>query len=603
MAPPPARGARRRTRFLVLGALAVLGIVYRLQALSSLTASSPAAVSLDPSSVRRLRAEQLRALASGASSAEPTIGGACTDLHLPFDALRTQPMREAAQSDVAAAAAATAGAGCHAAAHTELEGSVVLWGASHVLASPAQCCDACRAHAAAAKPCNVWVWCSEEGGCGSQKHGECWLKHATDTEAPRRVKAAGAHVGWVSGSLFPPAAAKRAPPAGPLSEGPLADGLELVRAGGFELGLRPSTGSVELLAPLSARAFSFVLPLRDASLHLGRATDPAFDRRERQYAHLGDANFRICQGGAPRPAAPPAGAGAEGGHAGEEDGVVLPDGACARSRLFSTGVRRGQPGASSEPAAMPTAAPSAGLPSAPSARLLASRDLTALLPADSPLRLTFWLEAVPLSASGASAAGGIDEAQARAAADEAAAAGDGEAAASGEEIQLWWQLEAKRPGEPGALPEEQAAAGIVVGSLGLPLPFNQYFSFQSLEAVASKCSFAEAYPGLHAGYVQVTRARGQGPVLLVLPARHHGGGAATAGTSAAVDGRPSSRFEAWRPLREADRLDPNYMCARPHTCRCAAVRRAPCRAPLPTGAARPQELDLRAEQAAPTRPG
>lgn len=356
------------------------------------------------------------------------------------------------------------------------------------------------------------MWCAQGGACGAQAEGECWLKH-TAQGGKRQVKAEGAHVGWVSGSLSAPPAAPRDPPAGPLSEGPLGAGLSVMRAGGLELGLRNGTGSVELLSPLSDRAFSFVLPLRDDSLRMGRPTDPPLDRSERQYAHLGDANFRICD-------ARPDGAGAAGEGGVSSDGtVVLAAGACARSRMFSTVVRRGLPGAASQPERMPAARPPL---SSPSARLLSGRDLTALLPADSPLSLAFWIEAVPT----------------------------GDSRGEAEEVQLWWQLELKAQGQVGAPSEAEAAAGLLVGSLGLPLPFNQFFAHQPLHAVAQRCSFAEAYPGLHGGYVQVTRARGQGPTLLALPA-------------ATADG-PPARFEAWRPLREWDRLEPNYMYENSH---------------------------------------
>ncbi|KAG8457365.1 hypothetical protein KFE25_005046 [Diacronema lutheri] len=508
-------------------------MAYRLRALSSLTAPDHVTlVRLDPTAVRRLRPERL---AGGdgvpaAAGAGASAGGACADVRLPFDALRAQPMREGGEDDLVAAAASRAGGQCHAAAHVELEGSVVQWGSAHMAESAAACCAACAARADAqpggARPCNVWVWCARAGACGAQAEGECWLKHAPANATIVR-KAVGAHVGWVSGSLFAPLARVRAPPAGPLVDGPLAHGLQLVRAGGFDIGVRRESGSVELLAPLSARNFSFVLPLRDEALRLGRRTDPPFDRRERQYAHLGDVNVRVCDAARPPPA------GADGGAAAAADGIELRDGACARSRLFSTGVRRGQPNATSEPAQMPAALHLA--PPARGVRRLLSRDLSGLLPVDCPLRLAFWVDAVPLV--GAGDAGAHDDA----------------ALASGEEVQLWWELRLKGPGEAGAPSDAAAEAGVLVGSLGLPLPFNQYFAFRSLEAVAHSCAFAEAHVGMHAGYVQVTRARGQGPVLLVLPARAHGS-----------VGAPSARFEAWRPLRELDRLEPNYMYENSH---------------------------------------
>ena len=63
---------------------------------------------------------------------------------------------------------------------------------------------------------------------------------------------------------------------------------------------------------------------------------------------------------------------------------------------------------------------------------------------------------------------------------------------------------------------------------------DQFFANRRLEQVAVQCSFVEAYVGGAYGYVQVTRANGKGPVLLVLP-------------------QPGTSFEAWRPLRGEDR--------------------------------------------------
>ena len=49
------------------------------------------------------------------------------------------------------------------------------------------------------------------------------------------------------------------------------------------------------------------------------------------------------------------------------------------------------------------------------------------------------------------------------------------------------------------------------------MPFNQMFTGRSLPLVAQRCSFTDVYLGGDAGYVQVTRTTGDGPVLLVLP--------------------------------------------------------------------------------------
>lgn len=53
--------------------------------------------------------------------------------------------------------------------------------------------------------------------------------------------------------------------------------------------------------------------------------------------------------------------------------------------------------------------------------------------------------------------------------------------------------------------------------------------------MAHHCSFVEPFLGGGGGYVQVTRATGVGPVLLLLPL-------------------PGTEFEAWRPLRHGEDL-------------------------------------------------
>ena len=76
---------------------------------------------------------------------------------------------------------------------------------------------------------------------------------------------------------------------------------------------------------------------------------------------------------------------------------------------------------------------------------------------------------------------------------------------------------------------------VTLGALGLSMPFDQDFVGRQLTQVAHQCSFVEPFLGLGGGYVQVTRATGVGPVLLLLP---------LAGTE----------FEAWRPLRNGEDL-------------------------------------------------
>lgn len=77
---------------------------------------------------------------------------------------------------------------------------------------------------------------------------------------------------------------------------------------------------------------------------------------------------------------------------------------------------------------------------------------------------------------------------------------------------------------------------IEIGAVGISMVMDQFFVNRKLEQVAVQCSFVEAYVGGGFGYIQVTRANGEGPTLLILP---------TPGTS----------FEAWRPLRSDDRTE------------------------------------------------
>ena len=93
---------------------------------------------------------------------------------------------------------------CHPQVHADMWGQAVGAGGSRNLQdSPAACCAACRAHAAAAvggrgKPCNVWVHCGDAVACGDNfKH--CWLKHQPNPmEAPM---VGGLGVSW--GKLVP----------------------------------------------------------------------------------------------------------------------------------------------------------------------------------------------------------------------------------------------------------------------------------------------------------------------------------------------------------------------------------------------------------------
>ncbi len=60
-------------------------------------------------------------------------------------------------------------------------------------------------------------------------------------------------------------------------------------------------------------------------------------------------------------------------------------------------------------------------------------------------------------------------------------------------------------------------APVEIGSLGIPLVFNNYITGRSLEEAHAVCSFSDPAISLDGGYVQVTRLSGQGPALVVVP--------------------------------------------------------------------------------------
>ena len=94
---------------------------------------------------------------------------------------------------------------CHPQVHADMWGQAIgAGGARNLQDSPAACCAACRAHAAAAasgrgKPCNVWVHCGDAVGCGSN-YRHCWLKHQPDPMAAPMVGGLGVSWGgWCHG--------------------------------------------------------------------------------------------------------------------------------------------------------------------------------------------------------------------------------------------------------------------------------------------------------------------------------------------------------------------------------------------------------------------
>ncbi len=70
---------------------------------------------------------------------------------------------------------------------------------------------------------------------------------------------------------------------------------------------------------------------------------------------------------------------------------------------------------------------------------------------------------------------------------------------------------------------------VEIGSLAIPMIFNNVITNRSLEQAHAVCSFSDPYIGEDAGYLQVTRLSGHGPALVVVP-----------------DGR--TPFEAYNPI-------------------------------------------------------
>jgi uncharacterized protein DUF5695 len=116
-----------------------------------------------------------------------------------------------------------------------------------------------------------------------------------------------------------------------------------------------------------------------------------------------------------------------------------------------------------------------------SAKVLAAADLTPTLPADFPLRLTRTWE--------------VDDGK----------------------LVLHFAL------------SNTSTKAVQIGALGIPMIFNNVLNKRTLDQAHTICSFYDPYIGEDAGYLQVTRLNGHGPVLLVVP-----------------DGR--TPFEAYNPI-------------------------------------------------------
>ncbi|KAL9625038.1 MAG: hypothetical protein Q9160_000767 [Pyrenula sp. 1 TL-2023] len=65
--------------------------------------------------------------------------------------------------------------------------------------------------------------------------------------------------------------------------------------------------------------------------------------------------------------------------------------------------------------------------------------------------------------------------------------------------------------------QNTAGQDIEIGSLGMPIEFNNIFTGRTATDTRDKCVLIDPYIGLHAGYVQATRLTGTGPQLVITP--------------------------------------------------------------------------------------
>ncbi len=77
-----------------------------------------------------------------------------------------------------------------------------------------------------------------------------------------------------------------------------------------------------------------------------------------------------------------------------------------------------------------------------------------------------------------------------------------------------------------------SGASVHLGGFGIPMVWNNNMNDRTLEQAYTTCSFYDPYIGEDAGYVQVVRLTGTGPVLLLVPDGH-------------------TPMEAWKPILDA----------------------------------------------------
>jgi hypothetical protein len=83
-------------------------------------------------------------------------------------------------------------------------------------------------------------------------------------------------------------------------------------------------------------------------------------------------------------------------------------------------------------------------------------------------------------------------------------------------VRRYWELQNKNLVLRYEL-ENKTNKDVEIGSLGMPMVFNNILTKRKLKEAHHKCSFYDPYIGLDAGYLQVTRLNGHGPALVVVP--------------------------------------------------------------------------------------
>lgn len=376
---------------------------------------------------------------------------------------------------------------CHAHAHVDAYGEALVSGDRHIKSTPGECCAACRAYNGTGNPCNVWVFCGDKAKCGAT-FGQCWLKYTKPAIALQMLQHGGAkEVPWISGLSLDKPIEEYINQATNDRAARMRSELTLVASKHLTVGLRNETGTVEFLSPAELPSFSYVLPLDDPNVLLTATTH--LDRRGNNYHHLGDVSLRVKT--------------ARYGDASIRCSTVH-SGALKENATAAASLAAGGGGALQEGAA---AGGWLWRHSRELAPKIYDNPMQRVPVGDCPVELTRHIVAEPESLGGA--------------------------------IQIRFEL--RNPAS--------AAGPTTVTDLGIPMPFDHHFAGRTLVQVANQCSFVEPFLGAGGGYIQVARASGGGPVLLLLP---------LAGTE----------VENWRPLREEDQARgepsrPHYLIPTP----------------------------------------